>query len=57
MEKQGTKKGGGRGREGWRLPNLHVPRYLLNAQEPDILPYDLLWGELERKDSGSFESV
>lgn len=44
--------GGGGGREGWWLPDLHVPRYLLNAQEPDILPYDLLWGELEGKDSG-----
>lgn len=33
-------------------PRLHVPTYLLNAQEPDILPYDLLWGELEGTDSG-----
>lgn len=48
--------GGGSGREGWQLPSLHVPRYLLNAQEPDILSYDLLWGELEGKDSGGFES-
>lgn len=26
--------------------------YLLNAQEPDILPHDLLRGELEEKDRG-----
>ena len=26
--------------------------YLLNAQEPDILPHDLLWGELEEEDRG-----
>lgn len=24
--------------------------YLLNAQEPDVLPHDLLWGELEEED-------
>ena len=48
--------GGDRSREaGWVL-NLQVPRYLLNAQEPDILPYDLLWGELEGKDSGGILS-
>lgn len=45
----------GTGSKGSRPPSLHVPRYLLNAQEPDILPYDLFWGELEGKDSGEFE--
>lgn len=44
--------GGGRDKEAWSPPELHVPGYLLNAQEPDILSYDLLRGELEGKDSG-----
>lgn len=44
--------GGGRDKEAWSPPDLHVPGYLLNAQEPDILSYDLLRGELEGKDSG-----
>lgn len=48
---QGTKMGGAWGREGWWPPDLHVPTYLLNAQEPDILPCDLLRGELEGTDS------
>ena len=26
--------------------------YLLNAQEPDVLPHDLLRGELEEEDRG-----
>ena len=39
-------------KEAWSLPDLRVPGYLLNAQEPDILSYDLLRGELEGKDSG-----